>query len=144
MAKQIDSLNYQVPHTIGGESDNHGIALSTECPPDCSGPGRHCFNGGPKKFYNSIDALITERPDTWRVICKAFVVKDEVILAIEDNSADAKVRCIDVIHFVYHHYTNISLDVVEDTVRNIDPHLANAISNVKPLVMNKGNSGSDK
>ena len=138
MAKQIDSL----PHTIGGGSGNHGIVLSTECPPDCVRHGQ-CFFGGSKKFYNSIDALITERPDTWRVICKAFDVRDEVILAIEDNSADAKVRCIDVIHFVYHHYTNISLDVVEDTVRNIDPHLANAISNVKPLVINQGNSGSD-
>ena len=126
---QVDHFVYPAPHKIGGESGDHGITLSSECPPNCSNSCRKCFNGGPKEF--NINAVTKERPDTWRIVCEAFNIENNVVQAIEDNSADAKVRCIDVIHYMYHHCHGVTLDFIEDGVRRIDPHLASVINSVK-------------
>ena len=55
----------------------------------------------PRVFQWCINAMSVtkQRPDMWRVICEAFNFTSDVIQAIEDNSADAKLRCIDLIHF---------------------------------------------
>ena len=79
-------------------------------------------------------SVTKQRPDMWRVICEAFNFTSDVIQAIEDNSADAKVRCIDLIHFFCSITVMVSLlDVIEDSVRELDPHLANVINGVKPV-----------
>ena len=78
-------------------------------------------------------SVTKERPDMWRVLCQAFDISDDVVQAIEDNTADDKVRCIDVIHFIYHSYHGVNLDVIEDRVRGVDSHIASIINSLKPV-----------
>lgn len=127
-------LVYSAPHSIGGESDDHGIALASECPSSCFSECRECFNGGPNSFFiNAMPSVTKERPDMWMVLCQAFDISNDVVQAIEDNSADAKVRCIDVIHFIYHNHHGVTLDVIKERIRGVDSHLASIINSLKPV-----------
>ena len=75
-----------------------------------------------------IDDIVTVRKDAWSVLLRAFNISTDVRQQIEENSEDAGVRCIDVMHHVYHSNTKLTWDDVKDKMKSYDAHLAKVIS----------------
>ena len=74
-----------------------------------------------------IKELVSVRGDSWEVIVKVFNFSDEIKKEIEDNSEDDHIRCVDVMHRMYHHDDDLTWEFVEIQVRKEDPQLADAI-----------------
>ena len=75
-----------------------------------------------------IDEIVTVRKDAWSVLLRAFNISTDVRQQVEENSEDPGVRCIDVMHHVYHSNTKLTWDDVKDKMKSYDAHLAKVIS----------------
>ena len=80
-----------------------------------------------------VDQIVERREDAWSVFCKVFKISAAVRFKIEDNHEDKTVRCIDVMHHVYHSNTALTWDDVRTMVKSHDPHLATVISDVRKI-----------
>jgi len=65
--------------------------------------------------------VVSVRNDTWVLIIKVFNITDEVRKEIEENSEDDRIRCMDVMHRMYHHDEDLTWEFVEIQVRREDP-----------------------
>jgi len=74
-----------------------------------------------------VKKVVGVRNDTWEVIIKVFNITDEVKKEIEENSEDVRIRCMDVMHRMYHHDNDLTWEFVEMQVRKEDPQLADVI-----------------
>ena len=78
-----------------------------------------------------IDEIVDKREDAWIILCKVFKISANVRSKIEDNHEDNTVRCIDVMHHLYHSNTALTWDDVRTMVKSRDSHLATVISECK-------------
>jgi len=74
-----------------------------------------------------IKFMVAVRNDSWDVIINIFNIADEIKKEIEENSEDDCIRCMDVMHRMYHHDDHLTWDFVEIQVRREDPQLADTI-----------------
>ena len=75
-----------------------------------------------------IDEIVDKRDDAWRVLCKVFNIAADVWDRIEANTEDSSLRCIDVMHHIYHSNTALTWDGVKNAMKIHDPQLAQVIS----------------
>ena len=71
--------------------------------------------------------VVSVRNDTWVLMIKVFNITDAVRKETEENSEDDHIRCMDVMHCMYHHDNDLTWEFVEIQVRREDPQLADAI-----------------
>ena len=92
----------------------------------CHNP-THCELG--KKVNNDpiVKEMVNIRNDAWKVIIKVFNISDKIRQEIEENSEDNHVRCIDVMHYMYHHDDELTWEFVEMQVRREHQQLADVI-----------------
>ena len=74
-----------------------------------------------------IKEMVAVRNDTWEVIIKAFNISDEVKKEIAENSEDDLIRCMDVIHRMYHHDEDLTWEFIVTHLERQDPQLADVI-----------------
>ena len=74
-----------------------------------------------------IDHLVATQDDAWEVIHKAFNLGDNLKAKIEENSEDDHIRCMDIIHRIRHHDSDLTWEFVEIQVRREDAQLADVI-----------------
>ena len=74
-----------------------------------------------------IREMVGVRNDIWETIIKVFNITDEVRKEIDENSEDDHIRCMDVMHRMYHHDHDLTWEFVEIQVRREDPRLADVI-----------------
>lgn len=106
---------------IDGASPKSLISPCPDCPGDCG----TCNDLTDDLIINDI---VIEREDAWSVLCKVFNISTDVQHQIAENNEDENVRCIDVMHHVYHSNPNFTWDIVKVKVKSHDPHLAKVIS----------------
>jgi len=71
--------------------------------------------------------VVSVRNDTWVLMIKVFNITDAVRKETEENSEDDHIRCMDVMHRMYHHDNDLTWEFVEIQVRREDPQLADVI-----------------
>ena len=74
-----------------------------------------------------IKEMVTVRGNSWEVIIKVFNFNDKIKKEVEDNSEDDHIRCVDIVHRMYHHDSDLSWEFIELQVRREDPKLADVI-----------------
>ena len=74
-----------------------------------------------------VKPLVNKRGDAWVVILNAFKFGDDVKTKIQENSEDNQIRCMDVMHRMYHQDDDLTWEFVEIKVRKVDPELADVI-----------------
>ena len=74
-----------------------------------------------------IKEIVIVRNDTWEVMIKVFNISEEAKKEIEENSEDNHIRCMDVMHRMYHHDQDLTWEFIEIQVRKEDPHLSDVI-----------------
>ena len=72
-------------------------------------------------------------------MCHAFCVDDNVRQKKEENSDGLIIRCLDVVHYLYHYCSNLSWSSVGKEVRKTDCHLADLIKNLRLRQAQAGN-----
>jgi len=77
---------------------------------------------GDLKGFSWFD-LTDKRPEAWISVCDAFCVDDDIRQKIEENSDSLIIRCLDVVHYLYHYCSNLSWSSVDKEVRKTDCHL---------------------
>ena len=97
-----------------------------------AGEHSHCFIAHCELASKAMDDpiikhVVAERPDAWEVIFKVFNFNNPTRISIEENSEDDRIRCMDVMHRIYHHDDHITWEFVEIQVRREDPQLADVI-----------------
>ena len=116
--------------TMDGTGASNLISPCASCPNHSPGNdyGKLCGTCNDLTDDLIIDDVVTVREDAWSILCKAFNISAGVRQQIEENSEDAGVRCIDVMHHVYHLNSKLTWDNVKDKMKSYDPHLAKVIS----------------
>jgi len=71
--------------------------------------------------------MVAVRNDSWVIIANVFSIADEIRKDIEENSDDDRIRCMNMMHHMYHHDDDLTWEFVEIQVRNEDPQLADTI-----------------
>lgn len=74
-----------------------------------------------------IKKLVDTRGDTWEVFLDAFKLDDSIKTKIANNSENGQIRCMDVMHHMYHHDLQLTWEFVEINLRKVDPQLADVI-----------------
>jgi len=106
------------------------ISSCATCP-SCSSDDDRGVLCGPSNHLTDdliISEIVSKREDAWSVLCKVFNISSDIRQKIEENSENSSVRCIDVMHHVYHANTSVSWDDVKAKTKIHDPHLAKVIS----------------
>lgn len=127
---QVSEADVLLVPTMDGTGGRNLISPCANCPNYSPGDdhGRVC---GPCNDLTDdliIDDIVTVRNDGWSVLLGAFNISTDVRQQIEENSEDAGVRCIDVMHHIYHSNTKLTWDDVKNKMKSCDPHLAKIIS----------------
>lgn len=115
--------------TIDGGGGSCLVSSCAECPNDTGAD----FEGlcEESKYLTDdliIDEIVDKREDAWSILARAFNISTDIQQKIEENSEDEGVRCIDVMHHIYHSNTKLTWNDVQTQVNNRDPHLAQVIS----------------
>ena len=139
LIKQCDTPLSEIFHVIkvdvelvismDGGAGGSLITTCAKCPRNTGdGNGRSCGPCNDLTDESIIDEIVDKRDDAWRVFCKVFSIAVDVQDRIEANTEDSSLRCIDVMHHIYHSNTALTWDNVKDTMRIHDCHLAQVIS----------------
>jgi len=96
------------------------------------GEHNHCFIAHCELASKAMDDpiikhVVAKRPDAWEVIFKVFNFNNPTRISIEENSEDDRIRCMDVMHRIYHHGDDVTWEFVEIQVGREDPQLADVI-----------------
>jgi len=74
-----------------------------------------------------IKQLVDKSVDAWVILLDAFKFGDDVKAKIQENSEDNHIRCMDVMHRMYHHDDDLTWEFVEIQVRKVDPQLGDVL-----------------
>ena len=74
-----------------------------------------------------IKQLVDKSVDAWAILLHAFKFGDDIKTKIQQNSEDNHIRCMDVMHRMYHHDDDLTWEFVEIQVRKVNPQLADVI-----------------
>ena len=116
--------------TMDGTGGRNLISPCANCPNYLPGDDHGLICGTCNDLTDDliIDDIVTIRSDAWSVLLRAFNIRIDVRQQIEENSEDPGVRCIDVMHRIYHSNTKLTWDDVKDKMKSYDPKLAKVIS----------------
>ena len=118
--RYTDHFMHCVPHG----SHNHLLSEFGKC----HNPA-HCTIA--KKINDDpiIKEMVSVRNDAWEVIIKVFNISDDIRKKIKANSEDNRIRCMDVMHRMYHHDDDLTWEFVEIQMRREfeDQQLADVI-----------------
>ena len=99
-------------------------SLFSKCA-DCS--TEDCIITADIKKDPVIKHMVAERSDAWMVLHAVFNLSSDAKKVLEENSEDNNIRCMDVMHHMYHQNRQLTWDYIEAQVRRVDPHLADVI-----------------
>jgi len=91
---KCDSTIYLVVRVPGGGFVDDLLSHCVGC------PGEHCEVLRIGNWNNAFIKNASE--DVYIALCDVFNISSEVKLVIEDNNAATSIRCLDVIHHLYH------------------------------------------
>lgn len=123
-ANEVDVLLVLTMDSAGGSSL---VSSCANCPSD-DGHGGVCGTCNGLTDDRIIYDIVSIKENAWSVFCEVFNISANVQQKIEDNSADGNIRCIDVMHHVYHSNTNLTWDDIRIKTAKFDPDLAKVIS----------------
>ena len=117
--------------TMDGAGGSDLISPCADCP-GCHGDDQSVLCGPCNGLVDDliIDGIVTEREDAWIILSNVFNISTTVQQKIEENHADNGVRCIDVMHHIYHLDTTLNWDRVKAKLSSHDSHLAKVIIDV--------------
>ncbi|XP_065886314.1 uncharacterized protein [Dysidea avara] len=113
-------------------NDGAGVGdLFSNCPACPNADGDQCelcepCNNLTKKTI--IQGIVTEIKDAWLIFSEAYQLTSDVRNKIEENSSDLSIRCIDVMHHLYHNDPSLSWENVMSKVKTKDPSLVGVIN----------------
>ena len=69
-----------------------------------------------QEYSNPLASLVREREDLYDIISSIFHISSDAKQKIENNSSSTMIRCLDVLHRVYHRGDELNMDKVRETV----------------------------
>ena len=127
----IELFNGEVIIQLIEMNDGAGVGeLVSNCPACPNADGDQCKLCGPCNDLtkeNIIENIVNEEEGAWLMFSKVYQLATNVRNKIEENCEDPYIRCIDVMHHLYHDDLSLTWGRVMSKVETEYPSLAEVI-----------------